>query len=93
MNGYLSRIVNPQRGLRQGDPLSPYLFIVQAEVLSLLMQRVLGNGEIARIKMVSTGPPLTHLLFVDDCIIFAKADEEEIYRIITVLNIFTSAFG
>ncbi|XP_072058188.1 uncharacterized protein [Arachis hypogaea] len=93
VNGELSKKIKPQRGLRQGDPLSPYLFILAAEVFTTLMQEARTKGKITGLKIAPTAPTLTHLLFADDCIIFAKAKEEEIFQIITVLNEYTEASG
>nr|XP_029146216.1 uncharacterized protein LOC114924798 [Arachis hypogaea] len=93
VNGELSKKIKPQRGLHQGDPLSPYLFILAAEVFTTLMQEARTKGKITGLKIAPTAPTLTHLLFADDCIIFAKAKEEEIFQIITVLNEYTEASG
>ncbi|RYR51488.1 hypothetical protein Ahy_A06g026507 isoform A [Arachis hypogaea] len=93
INGDLSRKVKPQRGLRQGDPLSPYLFILVAEVFPILMEEAQKEDRISGLRIAPTAPTITHLLFADDCIIFAKAKEEEAYQIITVLNEYTEASG
>ncbi|XP_016177845.1 uncharacterized protein LOC107620148 [Arachis ipaensis] len=93
INGKLSAKIHPQRGLRQGDPLSPYLFILAAESFTILMERVLTDNLISRIRLAPTAPVITHLLFADDCIIFAGAQEEEIYQLIQILNKYTEASG
>nr|XP_025616646.1 uncharacterized protein LOC112708946 [Arachis hypogaea] len=93
VNGELSKKIKPQRGLRQGDPLSPYLLILAAEVFTILMQQAKEKGNITGLKIAPTAPAITHLLFADDCIIFAKAKEEKIFYIITVLNEYTEASG
>ncbi|XP_072056255.1 secreted RxLR effector protein 78-like [Arachis hypogaea] len=90
-NGELSKRIKPQRGLRQGDPLSPYLFILAAEMFTILMQEAQEKGYITGLKIAPTAPVLTHLLFADDCIIFVRAKEDEIFQIITVLNEYTKA--
>ncbi|XP_072088190.1 uncharacterized protein [Arachis hypogaea] len=93
INGELSKKIIPQRGLRQGDPLSPYLFIIAAEVLTILMNEAQDKKLISGFKIASTAPTLTHLLFADDCIILAEACEEEIFQIISILNKYTEASG
>ncbi|XP_015969290.1 uncharacterized protein LOC107492746 [Arachis duranensis] len=93
INGKLTAKIHPQRGLRQGDPLSPYLFILAAESFTILMEKALTNNLISGIKLAPTAPVLTHLLFADDCIIFAEAQEEEIYQVIQILNKYTEASG
>ncbi|XP_020969282.1 uncharacterized protein LOC110267813 [Arachis ipaensis] len=93
INGKLSAKIHPQRGLRQGDPLSPYLFILAAESFTILMERALMDNLISGIKLAPTAPVITHLLFADDCIIFAGAQEEEIYQLIQIINKYTEASG
>ncbi|QHO00044.1 uncharacterized protein DS421_13g403050 [Arachis hypogaea] len=89
----LTKKIKPQRGLRQGDPLSPYLFIIAAEVFTILMNRAEREGDITGMKLAPNAPNLTHLLFADDCIIFSKAREEDIYQLIQILNVYTEASG
>ncbi|XP_025693017.1 uncharacterized protein [Arachis hypogaea] len=93
INGKLSTNIIPQRGLRQGDPLSPYLFILAAEYFTILMEKARKENLISGIKLAPTAPVITHLLFADDCIIFAGAQEEDIYQLIQVINKYTEASG
>lgn len=58
-NGQPCRKLEPSRGLRQGDPLSPYLFLIVSEVLSSSIQK-------------ANGPCISHLLFADDTFIFLQ---------------------
>jgi len=54
------------RGLRQGDPLSPYLFIMCAEGLSSLIRDAEDRGTISGTRICRGAPAISHLLFVDD---------------------------
>ena len=61
----------PKRGLRQGDPLSPFLFILAAEVLARLIEREAVNNKIIGYKLAPDLMPISHLQFADDLFIFA----------------------
>lgn len=60
--GCLTAFFKPSRGLRQGDPLSPSLFILGAEVLSRLFLRVEEQGVIHGLKVAQDAPAISHLL-------------------------------
>lgn len=62
--------IQPGRGLRQGDPLSPYLFILVAEGLTALIHRAEAVGDIHGVQVCRRALILTHLLFADDCFLF-----------------------
>ena len=67
------------RYLRQGDLLSPLLFLVMMEVLSRMLKRVEGAGLIRGFKAVGRqgeGECVSHLLFADDTILFCDAEVE-----------------
>ena len=63
----------PKRGLRQGDPLSPYLFVLCMERLANMISNKVSDGSWRGIKASRGGPILSHLFFADDIILFAKA--------------------
>ncbi|KAM1951519.1 hypothetical protein ACFX15_006123 [Malus domestica] len=63
LNGQPGSKFTPSRGLRQGDPLSPYLFLLVSEVLSLLIQRESDGGRIEGIQMDRAGPMISHIFF------------------------------
>jgi hypothetical protein len=64
----------PTRGLRQGDPLSPYLFLLCAEGLSSLLLYEEEVGGIDGLRVCRNAPSVSHLLFADDSLILMKAD-------------------
>ena len=66
LNGIEFGIINPKRGLRQGDPLSPYLFILCAEVLVSLLKNAEARGLLHGCKVSLGAPTISHLLFADD---------------------------
>ena len=74
INGKLSEEISPQRGLRQGDPLSPYLFLICAEAFSCLLLAAETTGELSGIKGCQNAPSINHLLFADDSLLLLKAN-------------------
>lgn len=83
----------PSRGLRQGDPLSPYLFVLCLERLGHLIESKVAEGLWKPISVVRGGPKLSHLCFADDLILFAKAELSQAHLIRQVLNIFCADSG
>jgi hypothetical protein len=74
VNGNPVGNITPTRGLRQGDPLSPYLFILCAEVLSCMLTQAEAKGVITGVPTSPKGPRLSHLFFVDDSLLFCKVN-------------------
>jgi hypothetical protein len=79
----------PSRGLWQGDPLSPFLFIVGSEILSRLIEKEENLGLLHGIKMASSCPSMSHLLFADDVLIFSKANVNEAGVILNCLSMYS----
>ncbi|XP_057803589.1 uncharacterized protein LOC131018917 [Salvia miltiorrhiza] len=77
LNKRVSGEVKPTRGLRQGDPLSSFLFVICAQGFSSLFRFFEMRGEIHDVPMIPKQPSITHLFFADDSLIFFKADVEE----------------
>lgn len=74
VNGDLTDIFKPKRG-RQGDPLSPYLFLLCAEGFSALLQVVEREGLIAGVKACPAAPSVSHVLSADDSLTMIRATE------------------
>ena len=60
----------PLRGIRQGDPISPYIFILCLEYLGLLIHEKTTSKTWKAVKASKTGPTFTHLFFANDLILF-----------------------
>ena len=81
VNGTPTGFFQSSRGLRQGDSFSPYLFVVVMEALSCLIKRAVRIGFLSPCQVKgrrSEGVKIYHLLFVDDTLIFCKANEDQV---------------
>ena len=93
VNGDLSDIFVPQRGLRQGDPLSPYLFLLCAEAFSALLKEGECDGSLAGVKICHSAPSISHLLFADDSLILIRAIKGDSRQLQTILQCMNSVQG
>ncbi|GJV22275.1 RNA-directed DNA polymerase, eukaryota, reverse transcriptase zinc-binding domain protein, partial [Tanacetum coccineum] len=80
------------KGLKQGDPLSPFLFILVMESLHISFQRVVDAGLFSGI-MLDTSLSVSHLFYADDVIFMGQWNQTNIDTIIRVLNVFHSVSG
>jgi len=75
VNGESAGMIKPTRGIRQGDPLSPYVFIQCMEVLSAMLSAATQKTKFGvGIKLCPAADRIPCLLFADDCLLFCKAD-------------------
>src|ERR1044072_5069790 len=88
INGNPSVVFVLHRGLRQGDPLSPYLFLLCAEVFSAMISNAIMDESLHGIRVAPTAPSVSHLFFSDDSIIFARATPEEVDIIRSILKFY-----
>ena len=91
INGIPRRHIIPSRGIYQGDPLSPYLFLLCAEGLSTLIQSAVDRGQMEGVKIYRGGPRLSHLFFADDSLIFCKATLKECDELRRLLAVYEKA--
>lgn len=82
-----------QRELRQGDWLSPYLFILCTKGLSSILKHFKRKGEIHGIKVCRRAPTLSHILFVDDYFLFCRAFEGQPNTLTNILDTYGRASG
>ena len=86
VNGGKTASFKPSRGLRQGNPLSPYLFILGQEVLSRMLDYELRLKNINVIRTSIFGPTITHVMYVDDVVLFTKATRRDASNLVWVLE-------
>jgi len=78
-------------GLRQGDPLSPMLFILAMEPLQLLIQKAVADGDLQTITPRAARFRLS--LYADDAAIFLKPETEEVNKVHQILSTFGALSG
>ncbi|CAL1398685.1 unnamed protein product [Linum trigynum] len=92
-NGEATDEFTPSRGIRQGDPLSPFLFILMSNALSFLIDKAVAQDQLKGIKLNSRCPVLTHCLFADDTVIFGRANHQEAEKILELIRDYGAITG
>eukprot|EP00253_Pinus_taeda_P026177 PITA_26177 len=93
LNGSPSKTFKPSRGLRQGDLLSPFLFIVMMECLGNAIKSIKAEGKIQGLKLTLNGDALTHQQFVDDTMLQGTPTIKEALAFKKILNDFAMVVG
>ena len=91
INGKPHGHITPTRGLRQGNPISPFLFLFCAEGLSALLTQATMNGAIQGVAACPRGPRISHLFFADDNIIFCRATSDDCAHLEQILETYEHA--
>lgn len=92
MNGSPMGFFGSQRGLRQGDPMSPLLFALGMDYLDRVLQYV-GEQEGFKFHVRCKEMQLSHLCFADDLILFCNGDFRSIYTMLQGFQMFSHASG
>ena len=92
-NGGMLEPIKPSRGIRQGDPLSPYIFILCMEFLGQLIDKKCSEKLWNLVRASKSGPSFTYLFFADDLVLFAKANQAKCIAIKEVIDIFCEKSG
>ncbi|XP_059292200.1 uncharacterized protein LOC132045634 [Lycium ferocissimum] len=86
VNGQSHGFFHSTRGVKQGDPLSPALFVLSAEVLSAAMNALFEEDSFRGYEMPKWSSKLNHLAYADDTIIFAFADKVSLQMSMKILK-------
>ena len=93
VNDELTDEVVPQCGLRQGDPISPYLFLICAEAFSCLLNATEERGETIGVCVCQEAPSINHLLFADDSLLLFKIVDGSAEHLQNVLSLYEDCSG
>ncbi|KAM1606865.1 hypothetical protein PS1_028017 [Malus domestica] len=93
LNGHPGRKFAPSHGLRQGGPLSPYLFFFVSVVLSRMIQGAVDQQLLAGVKMNMHFPVISHIFFVDDILLFLKANRQNCCSLVQLIDEYCAASG
>ena len=93
INGVPSKPFKMGRGLRQGDPLSPFLFVIMSEVLNKILQQAIRFQLFKGVSVGNNNVQISHLQFADDTLIFSEANEQYLLRIKEILLCFQAFSG
>ncbi|CAL8105061.1 unnamed protein product [Prunus armeniaca] len=91
INGELTESFQPKSGIRQGDPLSPYLFVLCIEKLSHIIFEDVRMGKWRPVKSSQASPAVSHLFFADDLVLFAEATFNQARVLKNCLEVFCQA--
>ena len=93
INGEPRGKITPFRGLCQGDPISPYLFLLCAKGLSALIRKKEAVGLLRGVGVSKLAPPILHIFFANDSMIFYRATMEECKQVAEVLDTYEKELG
>lgn len=93
VNGESTQILYPTRGLRQGDPLSPYLFLLCAKGFTTLLSKAECQGQLHGIAICRGALTVSHLFFADDSFVFAKATDNNCGVLKHIFEVYERASG
>ena len=81
VNGEPRGDIRPSRGIRQGDPLSPYFFLLCLESLNRMLQQAASNDSIRGFSLCKRGPSISHLFFTNDSLLFCRATMSDLLAV------------
>lgn len=93
VNGMYSESFRPTRGIRRGDPISPYLFLLCSEGLTCMLKNTSPLYISRGVRVSRSAPWISHLLFADDCMIFTQASKKGADRVAAILDQYNKGSG
>ncbi|XP_060178282.1 uncharacterized protein LOC132608243 [Lycium barbarum] len=93
INGTRHGFFTSSQGLKQGDPISPSLFIIAAEVLSRSLNNLLDNQNFTHFSVYKNDPQITHLAYADDIVIFSSGNSKSIKLVMQIIKKYEAVSG
>jgi hypothetical protein len=93
VNGTSTGQIFPTRGIRQADPISPYLFLLCPEALSSLLTKAKNTNVLPEVLTSKKGPRLSHIFFADDSLLFCKTSALHWDHMMEILSSYEIASG
>jgi hypothetical protein len=93
INGVPTKPFSPSRGIRQGDPLSPFLFILMEEGLSRTIKATITDKSLSGLTPHGISPPISHSQFMDDILLMGLSTTREALCFKSIINLFCEASG
>lgn len=81
------------KGIRQGDPISPFLFIIVMEALSSIIRKACRMGAFEGVRLPNNGPVLSHLLYADDAMVMGEWSQANFNSLRRILRVFRLCSG
>ena len=91
INGEAHGQITPTRGLRQGEPLSSYLFLLCVKAFSALISDASNRQSPNGASICRGCPRFTHLVFANDSLLFCKAEMREVSKLVEILKLYKAA--
>ncbi|XP_026452409.1 uncharacterized protein LOC113352864 [Papaver somniferum] len=93
INGSANGYFTSKKGIRQGDPISPFLFLLVGEALTFMIKKAQEQGIISGFQVKTNGMNISHPQFVDDTLIFLDSDVEQVRNLRSILLSFELLSG
>ncbi|KAL4592668.1 hypothetical protein LXL04_005671 [Taraxacum kok-saghyz] len=93
LNGSPTKEFPVTKGVRQGDPLSPFLFVIAMEGLNIIMNSAIQNSIYHGVKLPNDGPSVSHLFYADDAIFMGEWTNANFTNLARMLRCFHAASG
>ena len=82
-------LIKPSHGIRQGDPIFPFLFLLCTKGLHGLISQAVRQGVLQGFSLYKNGPKLPHILFANDSLLFCRSTQ----KVLDILDTYSKCFG